>query len=486
MTRRVRVSIGRGIAAAVVLAAVGGAAGPALARSAAVAPAGSGAWGRAQALGMTGSLSSAAGITTVMSCGATGYCTVAGTVTHTRGDVAYEAAAFRASETRGIWGPAAEVSGFSALRGRAPYPAAISCPSAGNCLIGGTYFRGVRARPWVSAEVDGGWHPARELPGKTALNGVRGVWITSVSCPAAGDCLVGGFYSDAANHRQAFVSSETNGTWGTPLELPGTGALNTGGFASVHEVSCASSGNCAAVGFYSVAASHVLAFVASEVNGTWRPAISVPGLAALPAQDADLVSVSCGSAGNCAAVGSYNEQNPLAVSEVNGIWGNAVALASPAQALPQGQADTVSCTRGGHCAAGGFYFVDQVGHTQAFIATATNGSWSREKQVPGITRLGTDAATVSLACSAPGDCAAGGSYRGPGPVHLQAFVVTEVNGAWGDAREVPGTGRLNLNRTGAGQTSVVSCPKGGRCALAGMYTARRLLNPFWVFVDSQL
>jgi hypothetical protein len=421
----------------------------------------------------------------VMSCGAAGYCTVAGTVTHTRGDVAYEAAVFRASQTRGTWGSATDVSGFSALRGRAPRPAAISCPSAGNCLIGGTYFAGVRARPWVAAEVHGRWHAASELPGKAALNGIGGAWITSVSCPVAGDCLAGGFYTDAADHRQAFISSQTNGTWGTPLELPGTSALNTGGFASVQQVSCTSPGNCAAVGSYSAAAPHVLAFVASEVNGTWRPAISVPGLAALQAQDAQLVSVSCGSQGNCAAVGSYNEQNALAVSEVNGTWGNAVALRSPAHALPQGQAGTVSCTRGGYCAAGGFYFVDRAGHTQAFIATGAFGSWSKEKQVPGIARLGADSTTVSLSCSAPGDCAAGGSYQGPGPVHAQAFVATEVNRTWGDAREVPGTGRLNLDRSGAGQTSVVSCPKAGRCALAGMYTARRLLNPFWVFVDSQ-
>jgi hypothetical protein len=70
-------------------------------------------------------------------------------------------------------------------------------------------------------------------------------------------------------------------------------------------------------------------------------------------------------------------------------------------------------------------------------------------------------------------------------VHLQAFVAAQTNGAWGNAQEVPGTSRLNQNRTGAGQTSVVSCPEPRRCAVTGIYTARRRLNPFWVFVDSQ-
>jgi len=484
MTGHVRALLGCGFAAASVLAALAGTASPALARSATVTPAGGG-WSMAHALGMTGALASSEGVSMVMSCGAAGYCTVAGTVTHTGRDVAREAAAFRASETRGTWGRAEKITGFSALRGRAPYPAADSCPSAGSCLIGGRYFRDGRELPWVAAEVHGRWHAAEELRGKTALNGTRGAWITSVSCPAAGDCLVGGSYTDGAGHQQAFVSSQADGTWGTPVELPGTGALNAGGSASVSQVACASPGNCAAVGTYSAAPPYRLAFVATEVNGAWRPAISVPGLAALHARDAQLAAVSCGSPGNCAAVGSFSEDMPLAVSEVHGTWENALALQSPAGGLPQGQAETVACARGGYCAAGGFYYTDQAGSTQAFIATAARGSWGQEKQLPGIARLGTDAQTLSLSCSAPGDCAAGGFYRGPGPVHLQAFVAAEVNQAWGDAQEVPGTGRLNRNRTGAGQASVVSCPKPRHCAVAGMYTARRLLNPFWVFVDSQ-
>jgi len=485
MTGHVRALMGRGLVAASVLAAVAGMASPVLARSVTVTPAGGGTWGQAHALGMTSPLASAAGVSVVMSCGAAGYCTVAGSVLQGRGDVIREVAAFRASETRGTWGRATKITGFTAVNGRAPVPAAASCPSASSCLIGGRYFGQGRERPWVSAEVNGRWHAAEQLPGITALDGPRGATLTSASCPAAGDCLVGGFYRDAAGHQQAFVSSQAGGTWGTPAELTGTGALNKGGFASVTRVSCASPGNCAAVGTYSAAKPHVLSFVATEVNGTWQPAISVPGLATLDARDAQLNSVSCGSPGNCAAVGSFNEQAPFAVSEVDGTWQNAVQLQSPAGALPEGQAITVACASGGQCAAGGFFYTSDTGHTQAFVATASNGSWAREEQVPGIARLGTGAETFSLSCSAPGDCAAGGFYRGPGPVHLQAFVVSEVNQTWGQAQEVPGTGRLNQNRTGAGQTSVVSCPAPGRCALAGFYTTRRLLNPFWVFTDSQ-
>jgi hypothetical protein len=57
-----------------------------------------------------------------------------------------------------------------------------------------------------------------------------------------------GIYSDSFGGGQAFVISEVNGTWGTAEEVPGTAALNQGGFAYVGSVSCASPGNCAAGG----------------------------------------------------------------------------------------------------------------------------------------------------------------------------------------------------------------------------------------------
>jgi len=60
----------------------------------------------------------------------------------------------------------------------------------------------------------------------------------------------------------------TNGGWGNAREVPGSAALNTGGSAGVHQVSCGSAGNCVAVGSY-VAGGHAHPFVSEENNGTW-------------------------------------------------------------------------------------------------------------------------------------------------------------------------------------------------------------------------
>ena len=54
------------------------------------------------------------------------------------------------------------------------------------------------------------------------------------------------------------------GTWGTAIEIPGLGTLNARGNASVTALSCGAAGNCAAVGFYQDGSGHTQAFVASQ------------------------------------------------------------------------------------------------------------------------------------------------------------------------------------------------------------------------------
>jgi len=56
------------------------------------------------------------------------------------------------------------------------------------------------------------------------------------------------------------------GTWRTAIEVPGLGSLNRGGYAEVHSVSCASAGNCAAGGFYTDGHGHQQAFVVSQAE----------------------------------------------------------------------------------------------------------------------------------------------------------------------------------------------------------------------------
>jgi hypothetical protein len=96
---------------------------------------------------------------------------------------------------------------------------------------------------------------------------------------------------------QAFVISEVNGTWAAAQAVAGT--LSCCGGAQVTSVSCASAGNCAAGGQYDYGGYNA-AFLVNEKNGAWGKMSYVPGLNAV-SRDAYLNSVSCASPGNCAA-----------------------------------------------------------------------------------------------------------------------------------------------------------------------------------------
>jgi hypothetical protein len=99
------------------------------------------------------------------------------------------------------------------------------------------------------------------VPGSAALNAGGNAALASVSCASAGNCAAGGFYKDGHGHQQAMVASETHGTWGKAIEVPGSGALNTGGSAAVTSVSCSSAGSCSAGGYYEDRLIHEQAFV---------------------------------------------------------------------------------------------------------------------------------------------------------------------------------------------------------------------------------
>ncbi|HSZ28388.1 MAG TPA: putative Ig domain-containing protein, partial [Pseudonocardiaceae bacterium] len=188
----------------------------------------------------------------------------------------------------------------------------------------------------------------------------------------------GGYYTDGAGALQAFVASEVDGTWGSAIEVPGTGALNTGGEAELASVSCASAGNCSAGGYYFTTSSgQSQAFVVSQVNGTWGSAIEAPGIASLSGGGfAQANSVSCASAGNCSTGGSYTDSSGNSqvwvADEVNGTWGSAEEIPGTSTLNQTGYADlySVSCAPAGTCSAGGEY-QDSSGNIQALVAGQT-------------------------------------------------------------------------------------------------------------------
>ncbi|MDX6479553.1 MAG: trimeric autotransporter adhesin [Gaiellaceae bacterium] len=383
------------------------------------------------------------------------------------------------------WGTAIEVPGTAPTpnHGEGAGVSQFSCATAGNCAAVGSYTDSSavsgtagHTHAFVADEKNGSWGAAIDPPGLATLNTGGTAGLNSVSCATNGTCAAGGTYYTASSTHQAFVVDETNGTWGTAIEVPGTAALNTGGDASVYSVSCATAGNCAAVGTYRDSSGHNQAFVVNETNGTWGTAIQLPGTATLESGGRVVRDfVSCATPGNCAAVGSFVDDADFSevfvADETNGTWGTAIQVPGMASANSGGQADaySVSCATAGNCVIGGQY-TDGAG-SQAFLAAETNGVWGAAIEVPGTATLnsGGYAYVFSVSCPTPGNCAAAGGYNdGAGSVGQQAFVVDETNGNWGTAIEVPGTATLNSgNRAWADS---ISCATVHSCAVSGTYT----------------
>ena len=438
-------------------------------------------WGRAEEVPGSGRLNTWGNASaTSLSCWSVNNCAAAGYYNDSRGQHP-----LLVSERGGRWGRARQVPGLAALNARGNAQVnSVSCAPGGYCVAGGYYTDAAgHVQGFVVTGVKGRWRRVVKVPGLTALNTSGDAQVNSVSCPAAGKCAAAGSYTGASGG-QGFVVSQANGVWGTAREVPGLAVLNVGGNAGVASLSCGSAGNCAAGGSYTSTSLPITGrpaiqvFVVSEVHGVWRSAEGVPGSAALnTAGNAQVYSVSCARDGYCAIGGSYQRSpdegsfdSPFVASGRDGRWGAAVALGGPAIGLDGFDTDvnSVSCPSAGSCVAVGGtdgYCCDANGdaYDESFEATQTKGVWGGADLLRGGWAQG-DAYSVS--CPSAGNCGVGGDGGPAASLYGGGFVASQTNGRWTKAKEVPGMTAIG---DFGSSVSSVSCPSAGHCTVAGSY-----------------
>ena len=384
--------------------------------------------------------------------------------------------AFVASQRNGAWGNAAEVRGTDVRKsGSDARVTSVSCGSAGNCSAVGTYedAAGI-VQVFAVSEKNGTWGTAQEIPGTAAVNkGRQGAWIGSVSCGSAGSCAAGGSYTTAAGQARPFTVTEVNGIWGQAAQV--RGLASAGG--AVGSVSCASAGNCTAAGVDEASTGDGL-FAVTQHNGAWGTAQAIRGADTAPT--VGITSVSCGSAGNCGGAGVARGQAFL-FSQNHGVVSRARAVPGLGALGSDPYITSVSCPSAGNCAAGGYYVGAGI---QALVLSEKRGTWGKAAEVPGSAALnkGGNAEIYALSCGSPGNCTAAGAYSTVNR-HFQAFIVTENNGAWGAMEEVPGTRALNYGKDA--QVNSVSCASAGNCSAGGFYHSFRFAVCHQPFVVSE-
>jgi len=371
----------------------------------------------------------------------------------------------------GTWGQALAVPGVSALATAGTqfdgdYASAISCTSPGECTAVGGYFlnnlttHAAPTWPLVVSQSGGAWGQAEALPGIAALSSGLGGKLTGISCASAGNCSAAGSYTGPGSTSVAFLADEVDGTWGTVQPVPDAASLGTQG-SVISSISCPSAGDCAAVGSASGTP-----FILDEVDGTWGDPLAVPGLASLgTTANEGFDSVSCADAGDCTAIGTVADgsgvQSAVVVTETGGTWGDATVLPGQVPTSSRGSwGRSVSCPSAGDCTATGGD--EPVGNTYGvWVADEVNGSWGSAQALPAPLATTTDA-TGELSCATSGNCAVAGDYRNAqGVVH--AFLADEVNGAWQASQDVPGLSGIQS------LTDAVSCAAPGDCAATGNY-----------------
>ena len=215
----------------------------------------------------------------------------------------------------GQWTAAAPVPGLAQLNiGKVAELAGIACASGGNCAAGGSFTaaNGV-VQAWVASEVNGSWHAAEEVPGTAAMNwggAADAMFVAAISCPQAGECVLGG-----QTGAYPSIRTERGVTWSAPLTLPGITALSKRDGATLDALTCPTPGNCVAGGSYQDGAGDTVTFVADEVGGRWGAALPVPGTGG--AGGSWVTGLTCTAAATCVAAGQVGLDGFIA-QEVGG------------------------------------------------------------------------------------------------------------------------------------------------------------------------
>jgi len=312
----------------------------------------------------------------------------------------------------------------------APATTAAARKAGLNCVAGGVSQLSQSTRAaFVLAEVHGRWKTAQSVPGLATAP--PGSAVTSVSCPFPGTCGIGGYYTDKSRHSQAFVANEVDQTWHKALQVPGTATLNAGGDASVTSLSCPAARDCVAAGGYKPEKGAGQLFVVNESAGRWQRAIQLPGSGKLITHNGSTVGeASCASATTCEVGGTLqtgtSSTRGFLEGETSGRWGKLYAV-------PGGTGSTItalSCPAVGYCAAGG-QLINAPSPTSSVQASpiAINevaGRWTATVSLhEGYLGAPDTESVYAVSCAAPGSCGAGGNLGG-GMGRPYAFVANET------------------------------------------------------------
>lgn len=369
---------------------------------------------------------------------------------------------------------------------------AVTCVSAGDCVAVGQLGVPTGGVALIDVESSGAWTYVRPpLPSGASTTSPNNL-LDAVSCASASRCVAVGYYVNAVGSstaQQALIEVDSAGTW-SAVAAPLPAGASTAPRNAFDSVSCSSVGNCVAVGTYEDAAGNQDALLDVETSGAWSTEKApLPGDADTSNQDNTLDAVTCTTASDCVAVGSYVNTSPSSTCtdkdclqalidvESSGTWSAVEAPLPPdATASPQNgdSLASVTCTSTANCVAVGSY-VDTAANSEALLDIETSSTWAAvPAPLPGdATATPNTDAFSSVTCVSEGNCVAVGQYDNT-LENPEGLIDTETSGSWTSATApVPGNADAALPDV---LLSSVSCSSLTTCVAVGSYEIPPIRN----------
>jgi hypothetical protein len=231
----------------------------------------------------------------------------------------------------------------------------------------------------------------------TATPSAATTWgMNDVSCQAGGDCMAVGSLTDSSFTSHVLAEQRVGATWSVVPADEFVGTLSS----QFNGVSCPSANDCTAVGSYLTSGGQLPLAELWGGSGWSIDAFSAPSGAAT----STLNGVDCWAAGSCMAVGSWSTSTDgSGNTALAAVWnGSGWTLTTPV--IPAGavaaEFDGVSCLSGTHCVAVGYY---STGNAGLPLAEAWNGAtWTVQATPATAGELRGVSCTSASACTAVG------------------------------------------------------------------------------------
>ena len=336
---------------------------------------------------------------------------------------------------------------------------AVSGGSPGTCIAVGGYENQAGAEvPLAQARTSAGW---RILAAATPPGAVF-TTLLGVSCTATDACAAVGYYTDGVRHIHPLAEIWTGTRWKIqPVPSPPGHPLSW-----FFAVSCASVRACTAVGAQTDAHGNSTSLAERWNGAAW----SIQATASPPASTgSELLAVSCASVTACTAGGADTDgagtSVPLA-ERWNGTSWRIQATPAPPGSISAGFAG-VSCSSATDCTAAGSYSAKS--GSSVMLGERWNGASWRIQATPSPAGA-TGSHFLAVSCTAPGACTAVGAVTAGARGARTVGLAERWNGTTWRVQSIPGPGRsIGAGFAGVSCSSVTACTAAGSDVTASQF-----------------